>query len=102
MIEIFRSRDAATIGHLQGLLESEGIKTYYRNEYLSITGVAMDFTPALCIINEADVERGIEMVRSYLDSSRDGSFPERTCPNCGENSPGTFASCWNCGAELEA
>ena len=103
MIEIFRKQDAATVGLLQNLLESEGIETYFRNEYVSTTGIAIpDFTPALCIIREADVDRAVELIRTYIESSRDEASAELTCPECGETSPGTFAACWNCGASLEA
>ena len=102
MIEIFRKQDATTVGLLQNLLESEGISTYFRNEYVSTNGIALpDFTPALCILNEADVERAVELIRTYIESSRDESSEELTCPECGESSPGTFAACWNCGASLE-
>jgi len=103
MIEIFRSRDSATVGQFQSLLESEGIRTYFRNEYVSATVIAVpEVTPALCIMNEADVDRGIELIRTYIESPRDELKPELTCPKCGENSPGTFAVCWSCGTSLEA
>lgn len=26
--------------------------------------------------------------------------PDRTCPSCGEQNPGDFVTCWNCGGEL--
>jgi hypothetical protein len=101
MIEIFRHHDNATVGHLQNLLESEGIKTYYRNEYVSTAAIAVqEFTSALCILNDADLDRGVELIRNYIETLRDEPVEEITCQKCGESSPGTFATCWNCGAAL--
>lgn len=100
MTEIFRKHDGATVGHLQSLLEAEGIRTFFRNEYVSGMAIS-EFTPTLCIINDADVDRAVELIRTYIGSSRDESSPELTCPKCGETCPGTFAACWNCGTSLE-
>ncbi|RYD33491.1 MAG: hypothetical protein EOP85_20735 [Verrucomicrobiaceae bacterium] len=101
MIEIYRNRDSSTVGTLQSLLESEGIRTYLRNEHVSGTTVAIpEVYPALCVLEEADVERGVELIRGYIEEPRDESGPELTCPKCGEKSPGTFDACWNCGAQI--
>ncbi|MES2923979.1 MAG: DUF2007 domain-containing protein [Verrucomicrobiota bacterium] len=102
MIEIFRNRDSATVGQFQSLLESEGIRTYLRNEYVSATTIAIpEVTPALCILNEADLDRSVELIRSYIEAPPDESLPELPCPKCGEKSPATFAVCWNCGNSME-
>lgn len=101
MIEIYRNRDSATVGTLQSLLESEGIRTYLRNEHVSGTTVAVpEVFPALCVMDAADVKRGVELVRGYIEVPSGESGPELTCPKCGEKSPGTFAACWNCGAQI--
>lgn len=98
---VFRSRDSIAVGHLQSILESEGIKTYYRNEYVANTMIAIpEATPALCILEGTDVERGVILIRNYLESSSDISDEEQTCAECGEISPGTFATCWKCGESL--
>lgn len=103
MTEVYRSHDSATVGHLQSLLESEGIKTYFRNEHVAQTAIAIqEFTPALCILDEGDVARGVDVIRAYLESTRDVTSAEITCPKCGESNPGNFAACWSCGAPLEA
>lgn len=98
MIEIFRSRDSATVGQFQSLLESEGIRTYFRNEYVSATSIAIpEVTPALCVMNDADLDRSVELIRNYIGTPQEEPIAELSCPNCGEKSPGTFAACWNCG-----
>ncbi|WP_193213316.1 DUF2007 domain-containing protein [Luteolibacter marinus] len=101
MIELFRNQDKATVGHLQGLLESAGIATFVRNEDLSATAIAItEFAPALCVVDESDVERAVEIIRGYLASRPAEVEEELTCPSCGETSPGTFAECWKCGGPL--
>lgn len=69
MIEVYRDRDSATIGHLQSVLEAEGIRTYLRNEHASSTTIPIpEVTPALCILEEDQVGRAVELIRSYLDA----------------------------------
>ena len=103
MTEVFRKQDSATIGHLQSLLESKGIKTYLRNEFAAITTIAVpEVTPALCILDDADVERGVILIRDYLEASRTSSETPQACASCGEVSPGTFAACWKCDAPLDS
>ncbi|GAA5121339.1 DUF2007 domain-containing protein [Luteolibacter yonseiensis] len=95
MTEVFSSRDSATIGLLQSLLEAEGIRTYLRSEHAAtVTYPAV--VPALCILDEADVERGVELIRENLRQGEAGSEEEHTCPQCGEKSPGGFEKCWSC------
>ncbi|WP_018970334.1 putative signal transducing protein [Rubritalea marina] len=101
MIEVYRDRDSATIGHLQSLLEAEGISTYLRNEHASSTTIPIpEVTPALCILEEAEVERGVDLIRAYLEAPSADPNEELTCPTCGELSPGTLAVCWSCGGDL--
>ncbi len=102
MTEVFRNHDSATIGSLQSLLESNGIKTYLQNEFAALTTIILSETAtALCILDDADVERGVTIIREYLEASNASAAKELTCPNCGELSPGTFAVCWKCGQPLE-
>lgn len=103
MTEVFRNRDSVIVGHLQSLLESEGIQTLYRNEFASCTTIAVpEVTPALCILDPADVERGVSLIRDYLEASATKAEEERICGHCGEPSPGTFAVCWKCGEALDS
>lgn len=103
MTEVFRKQDSATIGHLQSLLESAGIRTYLRNEYAASTTIAVpEVTPALCILDDADLERGVMLIRDYLEASSVSMDKEVTCAACAELSPETFANCWKCGAPLDS
>ena len=101
MIELLRFREMEKVGLLQSILESEGIATFVRNEDLSSTSLAIaEFAPALCILNEADKDRAVAIIRAHLESKPADPGSERTCAHCGESSPGNFAACWNCGAAL--
>ena len=102
MTEVFRNYDSAMIGHLQSLLETNGIKTCLRNEFAALTTTVFSETSStLCILEDADVERGVMVIRDYLEASRASSDEEVVCAACGELSPGTFAACWKCGAPLD-
>ncbi len=100
MTEVFRNRDSVAIGSLQSLLESEGIRTYLRDEHGGNTAFPI-VTPALCILVDADIDRGVALIRDFLESASVGLDEETTCSGCGESIPGTFANCWKCGAFLD-
>ena len=103
MIEVYRSEESAMIGHLQSLLEAEGIATYLRNEFASSTTIAIpEVTPALCVLDEKDVARAVGLIREQLEAPELDADQEIICQKCGESSPGTMARCWSCGAELPA
>jgi len=95
MIEVFRNRDSATIGHLQSLLEAQGISTYLRDEHAASTTFP-EIIPALCILDDQDVERGVELIRSHFQSVDVTPTEEQICQQCGESSPGSISTCWNC------
>ncbi len=98
MIELLRFREGEKVGLLQSILESEGIPTFIRNKDELVFPV---YSPALCILNEADKDRAVAIIRDHLLSQPIEPGTERTCPHCGERSPGNFAACWNCGGALD-
>ena len=51
-------------------------------------------------MDEADLDRSIEIIRNYIESPAGEPVPDLTCPKCGEKGPGTFAVCWNCGTVI--
>jgi hypothetical protein len=102
MIELFRDHEMARVGQYQSILEAEGIQTFIRNEALSATEAMIPvFYPALCVVDDKDHARAVEIIRSY-ERDLPGSEKEIACPECGELSPGTFSVCWNCGVPLGA
>ena len=59
MIELVRDPDSVKIGFYQSVLEDAGIQTHIRNaDGSNMAGVMIpDVYPALCIVNESDVEQ---------------------------------------------
>lgn len=49
-------------------------------------------------VPEADLGRARELYEATIVRS-DGASP-RACPHCGEESPASFESCWQCGKDL--
>lgn len=101
MIELFRDRDQATIGHLQGILESNGIATFLRNENVFSMALPMaEFVPALCILDAVDEDRARDIVRDYASPTTTSDSADLICPECGESCPANYSDCWNCGMAL--
>ena len=105
MIELFRHRDFTCVGYYQSILESEGIATHVRNQHLTMAGLSEipipEFYPALCVVNESDKERALQILRERNEANQIGFDSEIHCPNCAEPNPGNFEICWSCGGEIE-
>jgi hypothetical protein len=103
MKEIYRSPDSARVGLLADQIESEGIRTLIRNDTLSgICYPQSEFQPVLCVLDEADAERAVEIIRTFFAKAGPEARTEVACPICEETSPGNFSHCWKCGAELDS
>jgi hypothetical protein len=103
MRELFSERDFTRIGYYQTVLEAEGIQTFIRNENLSGTEVSIPiFFPALCVVDEHDYEKALQVLKTLNESDERLSRQETTCPKCGESNPGNFETCWSCSAVLRA
>ena len=106
MKELFRERDFTRVGYFQSILESEGIPTLIRNEHLTASGLAdlpiPEFYPALCVVDDADYDEAVRLIRENLALDPRSAEAEVICSNCGESSPANFDSCWNCGSVIPA
>lgn len=100
MREIFTHREFARVGHYKSILESEGIPAFIRNEAghnLVAELPAAVLFPTLCVENDSDYERAMEILRAvYKPEHTDAT--DWACAACKETVPGTFDSCWSCGA----
>ena len=107
MISIFRHHDYTTVGWLKSVLEAEGIPAHVKN-YASSVGITEipipEFYPDLCVLNEEDVTRAIDILRPYVEQGPDTTPPaaDWTCGKCGESVPGNIGACWSCGAPAPA
>lgn len=106
MKELFRERDYTRVGYYQSILEAEGIETHVRNQNLATAGLAEipipEFFPALCVVNEEDYGKAMEILRISTVENELGADQEIACPSCAEQNPGNFEICWSCGGNLKA
>ena len=100
MIKVFENYELAIVGQFQSVLESEGIKTHLKNQFMSGALGEIPFVsavPELWILNEEDLLKAKRLVQDLLSSSED-TGPEWTCAECDAILDGVFGSCWKCGA----
>jgi len=98
MIKVFENFDFSRVGQMQSLLESQGIKTFMRNQYSSSVVGDLPFVevvPQLYVLEDNDLERAIELLR--LDLPVEDAGEDWVCPECGIDVEGNFARCWKCG-----
>ncbi len=93
------------VGHLQSILESEGIRTEVRNEGGSSLAGEVPFTqvfPELWVVEAKDVDRAQRIIDDYQDDEPPSgpAFKDWVCPKCQTKVDGDYAECWNCGSAL--
>lgn len=92
------------VGYYESVLEGEGIATIVRNKHLTASGLSEipipEFFPALCVVDEADYPRAMEIIRRRISDNAENADIEVKCPACGEINPGNFDMCWSCGSEM--
>ena len=82
-------------------LNQAGIRAHVFNEHASsiVGDVPPDVAqPQVWLERECDRERAEVMLRT-IEADAHASPPHR-CMACGEESPGNFDLCWNCGRSL--
>jgi hypothetical protein len=57
-----------------------------------------DSLPQLWVERDDEHARARELIHAYF---KDTPAPAVACPACGEENPGSFELCWNCGRGLE-
>jgi hypothetical protein len=98
VIMVFENFDFSRVGQMRSLLESNGIKTFIRNEY-GVGGLGelpfVEVVPQLFVLEEKDVARAKELL--LLDLPMEESEDDWVCPECGVDVDGNFSRCWKCG-----
>lgn len=82
---------------VRGLLAAAGIDARIVNEYaLGALGdlPADAVRPEVWIDEARDLQRAQQIVDAYEQAPTAQGLAH--CPACGEDSPGSFALCWNC------
>ena len=100
MREVFVNQDHARVGFFKSILDDAGIPNFVRNETSdnSLSGVPSPlFFPALCVLHDDDYDEAMRIFGGISDG-QSSQAPAWHCAKCGEEVPGTFDSCWQCGA----
>jgi hypothetical protein len=102
MIEIYRHANLIKVSFYQRKLEEQGIATLLRNETIAMTEIPIPvFYPALCIMNDDDHQRALEILKEVIELEQTQSdAPDAACPACSEMNPANFETCWSCEGEL--
>jgi hypothetical protein len=98
---VYSAQHLFQIHQFKHLLDTAGITSVIRNEYLM--GAAGELPPTECwpklYVDEAVFDRAELLVKHELDrlSKQDEAVKASwTCPVCGESVESQFEWCWNC------
>ncbi len=99
MREVFVNQDHARVGFYKSVLDEAGIPNFVRNEIANnITEIPSPlFFPALCVVHDEDYDEAMRIL-GEIYYARPSQAADWSCSNCREQVPGTFDSCWQCGA----
>ena len=99
MREVFYNQDHARVGFYKSVLEEAGIPNFVRNELANnITDMPSPlFFPVLCVVHDEDYDEAMRIL-GEIYYQQPTQRAEWRCQKCGEELPGTFDSCWQCGA----
>ena len=98
MKKLYSASDIVTAGHLQSVLENEGIACWIKN--LSLAGgigeiPATECWPEIWLRRDEDYNRALAIITAIMKPSSPVK-PAWRC-SCGELLEGQFEICWNCG-----
>lgn len=98
MRKIYSTDDRVKAGHLQSILEENGIRTLIKNQ--SLSGAIGELPPIECwpeiwIIDDGEFERANDLINAFIVPLPKHA-PDWKC-ECGETIEGQFMTCWNCG-----
>lgn len=98
LIKVYENFDFSRVGQMQSILESNGIRTFIRNQYgSSVMGEVpfVEVVPQLFVLDDRDAERAAELL--LLDRPQANGAEDWVCPECGVDVDAGFDRCWKCG-----
>lgn len=102
MFKVYENFDLSRVGQMQSLLESNGIRSFIKNQYASGALGEIPFVeicPELYVFKEGDVDRARALLQVDLPASVKAS--DWVCPECGIDIEGQFERCWKCGMQRD-
>jgi hypothetical protein len=99
MRHVYSHQDHARVGFYKSILDDAGIATFMKNDVSSnSTDIpSLIIAPTLCVVNDEDYERAREILNAAAFPATEAAVDWK-CVHCGEEVPGNFDTCWNCGA----
>lgn len=98
MKKVYSTDDRVAAGHVQSILEQQGIRCLMKNQ--SLSGAIGELPPIECwpelwIIDDKDLDRARELIDAFIPPL-EKTHADWRCV-CGELIEGQFQTCWNCG-----
>ena len=103
MYKVYESFNLSHVGQLQSVLESNGIRTFLKNQFASSVMGEIPFVeicPQLFVLREQDIGKAKSLLQ--LSDEHEESSPAWVCPKCHSEVDGPFEVCWNCQTERPA
>jgi hypothetical protein len=100
VIRIYVARQRYDAYLIADRLNQAGIRAHVFNEHASsiVGDVPPDVAqPQVWLADDADEARARALLRTMESEARRGPL---YCRKCGEQSPGNFELCWNCGTAI--
>jgi hypothetical protein len=101
---VYTTQDLAMLSHLKNVLEEQGIACVLRGQHL-LGGVGelppIECWPELWVVDEEREPEARSHIKALLSPAGTDDSPW-ACGECGEQSPGTFSECWQCGTASPA
>jgi hypothetical protein len=104
MIKIYSASHPTDAHLLRGILESYGIRSIVRGEYLfngrGELPVTPETAPSVWIYDDSEFDDAHAIALEYdrTKSTPVDDVNQWICDSCGEESGEPFTRCWNCGA----
>ena len=97
MKKVYSHENRLIVFNLKNVLEDAGIACVVENEFAG-GGVGdlspFETWPELWVVNDSDEERALKIIEEMNQATSADWF----CSVCGEQNPGNFQVCWQCGA----
>jgi len=101
MKPLYNARHATEAHLIRGYLESQGVETVVRGEFLA--GGVGELPADLCkvwVIDDQQFVRADELLRRFLQGEAASEYAHERwrCEPCKEDIEGQFTACWHCGS----
>jgi len=86
---------------IAGYLEKDGVAVIFLNEHQGgnpgVPHWSVSVWAELWVKDPKQYPRALELYNQYRDKLSSEPAPEWQCHTCGEDNPGSFEACWQCG-----